>query len=127
RTRNLKTNDAPGAPDASGASSTATADISAGTSHGSAVPKDYTLSPTGRICNPLYDVVKFKLVLDVDASRSPEVIQELERGKFITVMQMNTAVVDLLQARDDGFLFVADKPADKSGAKAAVNPVARLT
>jgi hypothetical protein len=66
---------------------------------------DYTLSPTGRNSNSLYDVVKFTMVVKMDARYMTRFIQELGRGKFITVHKVNYTAVDNAQAKADGFVY----------------------
>ena len=44
----------------------------------------FDLSPTGRVCNSLYDVLPFTLVVDVEANKIPAFLQELGRNRLIT-------------------------------------------
>ena len=68
-------------------------DLTAGS--GSAVPKVAAMSPSGRVCNALYNAVRFKARLVVDAAKIPEIVRALEAGQFITVMNVQiTEVVD---------------------------------
>jgi hypothetical protein len=71
---------------------------------GPGVP-DYTLSPTGRNSNALYDVVKFTMVVKMDARFVARYIQELGRGKFLTVHKVNLTAVDNAVAKNDGFVY----------------------
>lgn len=48
---------------------------------GAAPPK----GPTGRSPNAVYDVVPFRLIINVDAMQIPKVLTELSRNRFITV------------------------------------------
>jgi hypothetical protein len=66
---------------------------------------DYTLSPTGRNSNALYDVVKFTMVVKMDARFVARYIQELGRGKFLTVHKVNITAVDNAVAKADGFVY----------------------
>ena len=66
---------------------------------------DYTLSPTGRNSNALYDVVKFTMVVKMDARYVARFVQELGRGKFLTVHKVNFTAVDNAQAKADGFVY----------------------
>jgi hypothetical protein len=52
------------------------------------ITKNTALSPTGRVSNPMYDVVQFDVELIVDAERLPMVLEELGRGRFMTVVQV---------------------------------------
>lgn len=75
-----------------------------------ATARDYTLSPTGRESNPMYDVVHFDVDLIVDASSVPQVMAGLEAGQYINVIQMNSLnSVDSSLARNSGY-FYGDKP-----------------
>jgi hypothetical protein len=68
-------------------------DATAGVS--AAVPKVPTVSPTGRVCNGLYDVLRFKIRLVVDASKLAQIVKAIEVGQFITVLNVQiTEVVD---------------------------------
>jgi hypothetical protein len=68
-------------------------DISGGS--GSPVPKVTTVSPSGRVCNALYNAVRFRVRLVVDAEKVPEIVRALEAGQFITVLNVQiTEIVD---------------------------------
>ncbi|HEX4123347.1 MAG TPA: hypothetical protein VHY37_01370 [Tepidisphaeraceae bacterium] len=69
---------------------------------------NFAVSPTGRVCNSLYDVVHFTLVLNVDAMRLPQVLADLERNKLITVVGVDARSVDSSVALDNGFVFGKD-------------------
>jgi len=66
---------------------------------------DYTLSPTGRICNAVYDVVQFELVVKMDGHYVPTLLQELSRDKFVTVHKVELTGVDSELARVDGYYY----------------------
>ena len=53
------------------------------------------LTPTGRVCNPLYDVVQFTLGVNVDARDVEMFLRNLCADQFITVKQMNLSRLDL--------------------------------
>jgi hypothetical protein len=80
----------------------------------------YDLSPTGRVCNPLYDVVQFTMEVNVDARAVPQFLQELSRekfftgqsspqqaapGTFITVNEVDLAGVNKLEALAAGYVY----------------------
>jgi hypothetical protein len=71
--------------------------------------EDFTSSPTGRTSGSVYDVIRFKLVVKMDATYVAALIQELSRGKFVTVHDISTLSVDTALARQDGF-FYGDSP-----------------
>ena len=66
----------------------------------SPVSKVTAISPTGRVCNGLYDVLRFRIRLVVDAAKITQVIRALEAGQFITVLnvQMKEVVDPALAA-----------------------------
>jgi hypothetical protein len=72
--------------------STSAVDPTAGVT--SPVPKVPAVSPTGRVCNGRYDVLRFKIRLVVDAAKLPQIVKALEIGQFITVLnvQINEVV-----------------------------------
>jgi hypothetical protein len=76
-------------------------------------PKVTTVSPTGRVCNGLYDVLRFKIRLVVDATKVPQILRQLEVGQFITVLnvQYNEVVDPAVAAsgQTGGFRY-GDKP-----------------
>lgn len=67
--------------------------------------QDFMSSPTGRTSGPVYDVIKWTLVVKMDARYLPALIQELARGKFITVHKVDTTSVDTTLARAEGFYY----------------------
>jgi hypothetical protein len=67
--------------------------------------KAYNLSETGRISNPVYDVIHFMVDMNVDARKVPRIIAELQRGKLITVYTAETRVIDAAAAVDDGYVY----------------------
>jgi hypothetical protein len=64
-----------------------------------------SVSPTGRVSNPLYDVVAFTVVMDVDAAKVPTVLQELMRNQFIYVRQTDVSNVDSVAEQAMGYLY----------------------
>jgi hypothetical protein len=69
------------------------------------IPPNYTISPTGRYSNALYDVIHFKLTLVVDAARVPLVIQALSKNRFMTVYNTNLTAVDAAAHADAGYYY----------------------
>ena len=67
--------------------------------------EDFTSSPTGRTSGSVYDVIKWRLVVKMDATYLAALIQELSRGKFVTVHDVSTLSVDTTLAREDGFYY----------------------
>lgn len=67
--------------------------------------QDFMSSPTGRTSGPVYDVIKWTLVVKMDARYLPALIQEMARGKFVTVHKVDTTSVDTTMARQEGFYY----------------------
>lgn len=65
--------------------------------------KNFALSPTGRMCNPIYDVVHFDVRAVVDAAVVKEFVRMLQYGRFINVVKADMQVVDLAEAVDTGY------------------------
>jgi hypothetical protein len=69
------------------------------------IKPNFNISPTGRAVNGVYDVVPFDLTIVVDAAQIPRVLQELSRGRFITVTNLNLATVDSALKKSEGFYY----------------------
>jgi hypothetical protein len=54
----------------------------------------FDLSPTGRVCNALYDVVPFTLVVDVQTDQISVFLQELSRNRLITSTSVSIVPLD---------------------------------
>jgi len=65
---------------------------------------------TGRVCNPLYDVVKFKFTADVATDEIPRFLQELGRGRFITPLNVDISAIDtnILAASPNNMIYGND-------------------
>jgi len=68
-------------------------------------PRDYSVSPTGRVCNGVFDVVNFTVVMHVQAADVEQVIQEFERNRLITVYQTDITAVNSAIMQQQGFYF----------------------
>jgi hypothetical protein len=66
-------------------------------------------SASGRITQPLFDVIRFQLRILIDAEALPFVLQELSRDKFITVLQCTMLAHDGAVDKTQGFYY-GDKP-----------------
>ncbi|HUB25500.1 MAG TPA: hypothetical protein VL992_08710 [Tepidisphaeraceae bacterium] len=60
----------------------------------SALTPAMDLTPTGRVCNGMYDVMQFSMTLDVDATKVPQVIDDLQSGQFLTVLTAQFQAID---------------------------------
>jgi hypothetical protein len=75
-----------------------------------ALDKKTAYSPTGRVSNGLFDVTQFEVDLIVDASKVPQVIEGLQAGHYLNVVQVeNLQTVDSPVYRGAGYFF-GDKP-----------------
>jgi len=72
--------------------------------------KAYGQSETGRVSNPLYDVIQFHVEMNVDANRLPMILTELQRGHLITVFRADAQVVDARAAVTDGGYVYGSAP-----------------
>lgn len=74
---------------------------------GREVPRDYSVSFTGRTSNPLYDVRIADVVVLADTAKIPEVFDALARQNFMTVLDASVEAVDLYDAVASGFYYGA--------------------
>jgi len=66
---------------------------------------NYTLSPTGRTSNEIYDVRHIRIEMIADWHRLGEFMTNLARTNFMTVLQVNIEDVDEYQAIREGYLY----------------------
>jgi hypothetical protein len=71
--------------------------------------KDTTVSPTGRICNGLYDVFHFTVRADVQADKLDDFLRALSYRRFITPLSVDVKAVDNAAALAQGHVY-GDKP-----------------
>lgn len=67
--------------------------------------KAFDVTPTGRISNSVYDVVGFGLVMDVDSSKVPTILTELQRNRLITIRNVDMVSVDSVALADEGYIY----------------------
>ena len=72
-------------------------------------PKDPKASATGRICNPLYDVIHFTVLVDIDATRFRDFMANLVSNRHITVLSADMEGVDRNIEMQSLFVY-GDKP-----------------
>jgi len=72
--------------------------------------KAYGQNETGRVCNPLYDVIQFRVEMNVDATKLPMILTELQRGHLITVFRVDAQVVDARAAVTEGGYVYGSAP-----------------
>lgn len=69
------------------------------------IPDDFSLSMSGRYCNPLYDVRHVYVSLIVDSKRMPEFFNALSQVNFMTVIGMKVTDVDEYEMVRQGYVF----------------------
>jgi len=69
------------------------------------LPKSFAGSVTGRVSNPLFDVVTFKLSLHVNATQVPEILSVFNRSRLINVLRMDIDAVDALAQLKQGYYY----------------------
>jgi hypothetical protein len=67
--------------------------------------RNYDISPTGRVCNKLYDVVEFHVSAIVLPSHLPEFLERLRYRRLLTVTSMSVEDVDWKAAEDLGYIY----------------------
>ncbi len=94
-------------PGSSGAPSPTGATASAVATNGptDALPKDFAVSPTGRVCNGVFDVVHFTVCMNVDATQVNKVIQQLQHGRLLTVYWSDITVVNSVEKQQEGYFY----------------------
>jgi hypothetical protein len=70
-----------------------------------AVPEKPALSPTKRASNNLFDVLHFRLVVDVEADKVPLFIKTLATNRFISVLRLEMNPVDSQLKQIQGYVY----------------------
>jgi hypothetical protein len=60
---------------------------------------------TGRVCNPLYDVVQYQVIMNVDATKIPQVMEALSHNRFVTVVKASVQAVDSAALKQQGYMY----------------------
>lgn len=81
-------------------------------------PKAYGYTVTGRVCNPQYDVMHFTITVDADAQRFQTFVNNLTRGKFITILRINIRGVDRERIQQSSFYYYGKAPVVRMEIKA---------
>ncbi|MCC6424172.1 MAG: hypothetical protein IT447_11890 [Phycisphaerales bacterium] len=81
----------------------------AGGSLNGPLPRVKSVSATGRVSNPLFDVAHFTITVDVDAEQIPAFLRELNKNRFLTVLRTDLASVDSGSEQAAGYVY-GDKP-----------------
>lgn len=74
----------------------------------SRLPADFTISPTGRKSNPVYDVRHAVLTLVIDSQRIPQLFNAISSVNFMTIIGMDITDVDEYEAMRDGYYYGSD-------------------
>jgi hypothetical protein len=69
------------------------------------LPDGSTQSPTKRVSNNLFDVVQFKMTLDIEADKVPLFLATLATNRFITVTRMEMNPVDSQLKQIQGYVY----------------------
>ena len=69
------------------------------------IDRDYSSSPTGRVCNGVFDVVHFTVCMNVQASDVNKVIRGLEKNRLLTVYQSDVEGVNSAALQQEGYFF----------------------
>ena len=72
-----------------------------------ALPSTFTLGPSGRASNGMYDVVPFRLVVDVEADHVNRVLETLVRNRLIYVNNEDLYTIDPASLAPLGYLYGA--------------------
>jgi hypothetical protein len=94
---------------------TGTPDQAAAVADPNGVTEMFTISPTGRVCGDLYDVIHFDLILRVDYRKIPQILADLERDRLFTVLATSVTAVDASEERTkNGYVYGNDPIAELS-------------
>ncbi len=69
------------------------------------IAKAPAVSPTGRVSNPLFDVVKVTITADVDAAQVQKFVRDLSRNRLINAYAINLSVVDSATSLSAGYAY----------------------
>ncbi len=72
-----------------------------------AIPPIYSLSPTGRYSNAMYDVIPFRMVIDVDATKVNHVIETISHSQLININVQNEYALSAEAESAKGYLYGA--------------------
>jgi hypothetical protein len=76
------------------------------------IQPNYAASITGRVTNPLYDVINVQLSLVVDTRRIPQVLDAIAKYNFMTVTTLSLRSVDPYAAAQSGFFYGSEPVAE---------------
>lgn len=68
---------------------------------------DFSVSPSGRRSNPMYDVRHVKVSLVVDSQMMPLLFKNIQQVNFMTILKMSVSDVDEYEALRQGYVYGA--------------------
>lgn len=71
-----------------------------------ALVREYANTPTGRVCNSVYDVMHFNVKVDIDPTYYEAFLANLTNNRFITVLRAEMKAVDREEALQNGFVYL---------------------
>lgn len=74
---------------------------------GAQLPDDFSVSPSGRSSNVMYDVRHVRVSLVLDSQRVPEFFENLQRVNFMAVLKMEISAIDEYGALRQGYVYGA--------------------
>jgi hypothetical protein len=74
-----------------------------------ALPKEPRISPTGRVCNGMYDVFHFDVKADIEADKLSDFLRGLGNRRFITPLWVDIKAVDNAASLAQGHAY-GEKP-----------------
>jgi hypothetical protein len=80
--------------------------------------KSFGFTATGRVCNPSYDVMHFSVTVDADAQRFQAFVNNLTRGKFVTILRINMRGVDRERIQQTSHYYYGKQPVVRMEIKA---------
>ncbi len=79
--------------------------VGAGTGSNGEPTRQYLVSMTGRNCNKIYDVIGFTMVVHVDQTQLPFLLQNLSKNRLITVKKVDLLRRDNAELLSQGFVY----------------------
>jgi|GEM_PF-1197688 len=65
----------------------------------------FGITPTGRVSNGVFDVRHTRLVIDIEASKLPEFMNELHKTNFMSVIKAQVEDIDEYEVLQDGYVY----------------------
>ena len=65
----------------------------------------FGISPTGRVCNSIFDVRHSQLVIDIEAAELPAFMEMLRKTNFMTVIKAEITDLDEYELLKEGYIY----------------------